>query len=46
MTTMTEEELKAVGAKIQKMRSENPSAGSQNQKVGSENLTAKGFRKL
>ena len=46
MTTMTEEELKAVGAKIQKMRSENPSAGLQNQKVGSTKLDRKGIQKV
>ncbi|MGA2874963.1 MAG: Mrp/NBP35 family ATP-binding protein [Nitrososphaerales archaeon] len=46
MGSMTQEELKAVGAKIQKIRSENPSAGSQNQKVGSGKLSRKGIQKV
>ena len=46
MGSMTPEELKAVGAKIQKMRSENPSAGSQNQKMGPTKLSRKGIQKV
>ena len=46
MGSMTPEELKAVGAKIQTMRSENPSAGSQNQKMGPTKLSRKGIQKV
>jgi Mrp family chromosome partitioning ATPase len=46
LTTMSQEELKEIGAKIQKMRSENKSATPQNQRKSSGKLDRKGIQNV
>lgn len=46
LTSMTPDELKAIGAKIQKMRSENKSASPQGQKGVGGKLDRKGIQKV